>query len=305
MRIALLLALLSPQRCAAAPYGRPCLRLRGGIVRGQGYPYSPQWQPREATVEPRAPEMQRRPSTEAATVDGRPEMSEAERVYVVQQFERPEIQKKFLTRVFSIVFAQVLVTGLVMAGLRASPMVVFSIVRRLGYAAFLLPMIPLFWLQFSHSARMSAPLNYILLTSFTLLQGVALGAATLPFPTQLVLRAAAATAIATGGLTTYALTTRRDFTARGGMLTTGLITLLAMGIMQGIMGGSWLAAVHSSFGILLFCGFLVYNVQLMMGGGKKLQLRPDEHILGAITIYVDIINLFLYLLNSMSRSENS
>ena len=43
--------------------------------------------------------------------------------------------------------------------------------------------------------------------------------------------------------------------------------------------------------------------QMMMGGNKKRQLRPNEHIMAAITLYTDILNLFLHILSAMARAE--
>ena len=74
--------------------------------------------------------------------------------------------------------------------------------------------------------------------------------------------------------------------------------------MWAIFGGSWLYFGQTYFGVLLFCGYIVYNTQLMMGGGKARQLRPDEHIMAAVSLYTDIINLFLYLLQAMARNQD-
>lgn len=275
---------------ASVNHVRPALRLRGGAVRTFGAYTSGQ------QMAPAVP--QQAPAGERDRA-----MSDAERIFVLQQFERQEVRKAFLQKVYGILFAQVTATGLVMALLRASPGAALAVLGKLGYLVILLPLVPLFWLQMSHAARTTAPQNYLLLGSFTLLQGLALGVATLPFATSLVLRAAGVTAVATGGLTVYAMQTKRDFTAKGGLLSAGLLALVASSLLQLFVGGSWLASAQTGFGVLLFCAYIVYNTQLMTGGGKKAQLRPDEHVLGALTLYVDVINLFMYLLRSMSERE--
>lgn len=48
--------------------------------------------------------------------------------------------------------------------------------------------------------------------------------------------------------------------------------------------------------MLVFSGYLVYNTQQIVGGGKARQIRPTEHVLGALVIYTDAINLFLHVL---------
>ena len=73
--------------------------------------------------------------------------------------------------------------------------------------------------------------------------------------------------------------------------------------MQALFGGSWLLDARIGLATVVFCGYLVYNTQLMMGGKKKRQLRPDEHLLAAVQIYTDVINLFLQVLAALSRDE--
>ena len=89
----------------------------------------------------------------------------------------------------------------------------------------------------------------------------------------------------------------------GGMLSAGVMSLLGLVLLQYFFGGSWLMLGRLYFGVLLFCAYIVYNTQLTMGGGKARQLRPDEHILAVVQLYTDIINLFIYLAQAMSQSE--
>lgn len=293
-RIAVLLLLCTvlPGLAArsGAPRSRPALvRCRGGYVRSNGpFRLPPELAP------------QRKP--ESTDSDDK-QMSDAEKVYVLQQFDRPAIRKDFLRKVYGVVFSQVAATVLVVAGLRSSPMAALNLLGKLGPALFLLPLLPFYWLVFSSSARHTEPLNYLLLAAFTIFEGLALGMATLGLPTALVLRAAGTAAVAVGGLTAYALQTRRDFTAKGGMLFSGLLILLFSGLLQVLFGGSWIGTARNGFAALLFSAYLVYNTQTMMGGGKKHQVRPDEWLMAALNIYVDIINLFLTILQSMTERE--
>jgi len=49
-------------------------------------------------------------------------------------------------------------------------------------------------------------------------------------------------------------------------------------------------------GALIFSCYLVYDIQLMMGGNHSYSLSPEEYIFAALNIYLDIVNLFLYIL---------
>ncbi|GFH20908.1 uncharacterized protein HaLaN_18115, partial [Haematococcus lacustris] len=54
-------------------------------------------------------------------------------------------------------------------------------------------------------------------------------------------------------------------------------------------------------GASLFSLYLIYDIQMLMGGNHKYKLSPDEYVLGAITLYLDIINLFLHILQVLSE----
>ena len=53
---------------------------------------------------------------------------------------------------------------------------------------------------------------------------------------------------------------------------------------------------YASIGALIFSLYIVYDTQLMMGGKHKYALSPEEYIFAALNLYLDIINLFRYVL---------
>jgi len=231
-------------------------------------------------------------------------MSDAERVYVLQQFARPAVRLAFLKRVYSIVAVQLLATAGIIGVIRSQPALFMALVRNVGQGLFFLPLLPVFLLSMLEKERTSgSALAYFLLAIFTVFEGLAVGAVSFRYPLALVIRAAVATAAGAGGLSAYALTTRRDFTVFGGLLSSAMMGLFVLGLMQFFMGGNLIHSLHAGLGTLVFCAYLVFNTQMMMGGNKKRQLRPNEHILGAVQIYTDIMGIFMQVLASMARSE--
>ena len=51
--------------------------------------------------------------------------------------------------------------------------------------------------------------------------------------------------------------------------------------------------VYGGIGALIFSVYLVYDTQMMMGGGHKYSISPEEYIFAAVALYLDIINLFI------------
>ncbi|NXL62671.1 LFG4 protein, partial [Chordeiles acutipennis] len=93
------------------------------------------------------------------------------------------------------------------------------------------------------------------------------------------------------GLTGYTLQSKRDFSKFGAGLFTCLWILIFSGFMRLFFYSETMELVFAAAGALLFCGFIIYDTHLLMH-----KLSPEEYILAAINLYLDIINLFLHLL---------
>ena len=60
---------------------------------------------------------------------------------------------------------------------------------------------------------------------------------------------------------------------------------------------------YGSAGALIFSLYIVYDTQLMMGGKHKYSLNPEEYVFAALSLYLDVINLFLYILMIVGASR--
>ena len=61
---------------------------------------------------------------------------------------------------------------------------------------------------------------------------------------------------------------------------------------------------YGAAGALVFMVYIVYDTQLMIGGKHKYSLDPEEYVFAALNLYLDIINLFLYLISIIGASKN-
>lgn len=87
----------------------------------------------------------------------------------------------------------------------------------------------------------------------------------------------------------------------GGLLYVLLLVLVTFGIIAAIMHDKVLNIVYASLGALLFSFYLVFDTQLMIGGDHKLSISPEEYIFAALNLYLDVVNLFLYILALVGR----
>lgn len=196
-------------------------------------------------------------------------------------------------RTYGLVFLSVLVTmgGVAFAG--TQPALMDAVIRH-PFLSFIAVLAPLFLAQMS--AR-SFPRNVILTLLFTFVEGVWL--APLLYAMQqsspgVVGQAGILTFSAFGALTVYALVSRRDFSAWGGFLTVGLIVLLVAMLINAFVASVgaflWLSAV----GVMIFSGLLVFDTWRFMRSGR---FGPDDYVFAAVQIYLDLLNMFMFILS--------
>lgn len=139
------------------------------------------------------------------------------------------------------------------------------------------------------------PKNYILLFLFTIFETYSVGSLTAHYKATSVFAAAVLTAAVVIGLTVYAFYTKTDFTYEGGLLFMCCFALLAVSFIQIFFYCRWLEILICIFGVILFGVYLIYDTQLLLGDkGNKYEI--DDYVLAALNIYVDIINMFIYIL---------
>lgn len=95
--------------------------------------------------------------------------------------------------------------------------------------------------------------------------------------------------------------TKWDFTAYGGILFVFLVILVVFTLIAIIIPNDTTLLVNAAIGALLFSGYLVYDTQLMLGGKHKYAISPEEYVFAALNLYLDVINLFLYIWSLIRR----
>lgn len=114
---------------------------------------------------------------------------------------------------------------------------------------------------------------------------------------QLIMTAASLTGLALFGLTAYAMKSKRDFSYMGGFLSGALLVLIGAGIVQFFFHNPIFNMVVDVFGVLLFLGYILFDVSRVVTGGER------NYVFAAISIYLDILNLFLRILSLLSNDD--
>jgi modulator of FtsH protease len=170
--------------------------------------------------------------------------------------------------------------------------------RALGPGAFLLSIIgslgTLIALQF---LRERSPLNLALLYGFATFEGMALGLILEAYVASglggVVFNAAATTAAITLAAGAYGYTTKRDLSGLGGILFVGLIGVLVASLVGLFVHLPLLYIGISAVAAVLFTGFLVFDLNRV---ARSRGASEGTTILLAVSVYLDILNLFLALL---------
>lgn len=149
------------------------------------------------------------------------------------------------------------------------------------------------------------PINYILLSIITCGYGVLVGMICMAYTVQSILIAVFMTAGMTIGLAAFAMQTKYDFTGMGAYLFMACLALFFFGLIISFFNVPFLQTVYASCGALLFSFYIVYDTQMIVGGRhKKHEFSIDDYVFAAIILYLDIINLFIYLLELFGERRN-
>ncbi len=118
----------------------------------------------------------------------------------------------------------------------------------------------------------------------------------------------AAAAVATGGMfggaAVYGLVTKRNLASLGGYLVMALIGIIIASLVNMFIGWQTLNFIISVAGVVIFTGLTAYDVQQIASGRLAAWLGPDKGaIFGAFQLYLNAINIFLYLLRIFGGSR--
>lgn len=163
--------------------------------------------------------------------------------------------------------------------------------------------LPCLGLCFSELFR-TVPTNYIFLFTFTFFESYIVSFICGITNPRLVLMAAAMTFAMVFGLTLYAMTTKRDITLQGGFILILGLSVLLLAIFALFTSNPIVHILISSLWVLIFGIYLVYDTQLILGNGE-LKLSVDDYIWASFMLYLDIINLFLNLLQILRIVSNN
>lgn len=219
--------------------------------------------------------------------------------------ESPQLRWAFIRKVYSILCIQMLLTTAVAATVVfVRPIPNFFTQTAAGLAVYIviciLPFILLWPLYYYHKRH---PWNFFILMLFTISISFAVGLACAFTKGRIILEAAILTCVAVVSLTLYtfwAVKRGKDFSFLGPFLFASLLVLLFFGLIQIFIPlGKISVMIYSGLASLIFCGYLVYDTDNMIKRDSY-----DDYIWAAASLYLDVINIFLNLLNLLDAADS-
>ncbi|CAN4091646.1 unnamed protein product [Withania somnifera] len=208
----------------------------------------------------------------------------------------------FIRKVYGILAAQIIITTLVSA-----VTVLYAPINDLlrGSPALLLFLIflPFVLLWPLHVYQQRHPLNFVFLGLFTVSLSLTVGVTCANTDGRIVLEALLLTSAVVSALTGYtfwASKKGKDFSFLGPILFTSLFVLILTGFMQMFFPlGSTTSAVYSAMSATIFCGYVIYDTDNLIK-----RFTYDEYIWASVTLYLDVLNLFLTILRILRQGDN-
>ncbi|XP_077074936.1 protein lifeguard 2-like isoform X1 [Siphateles boraxobius] len=154
--------------------------------------------------------------------------------------------------------------------------------------------------------RRQFPWNLILLMIFTLSLSYMTGMLSSYYNTKSVIICLGITILVCLAITIFSFQTKIDITSYQGVLVVFCTVVFICGIVLAFILPfgyvPWLHAVYAVLGAILFCMFLAFDTQMLMGS-KRYTISPEEYIFATLSIYLDIVYIFSFFLQLFGTPE--
>ena len=143
--------------------------------------------------------------------------------------------------------------------------------------------------------------------AFSLLMGISLSSIFAVYTAGSITTTFLITSATFGIMAVLGYTTSTDLTKFGSILMMGLIGIIIAMVVNWFMQSSTLDYIISGLGVLIFTGLTAYDMQKLKRIGMQVDSTSDEGnkyaLMGALTLYLDFINLFLFLLRFLGNRD--
>jgi len=221
--------------------------------------------------------------------------------------------RAYMLSIYNYMASGVLLTGMVALGVASTPSILALFYAQnaaggasptiLGWIAMLSPLALVLVMNFGVNKLSEGALKACFY-GFATLMGISMSTIFIRYTGASIAQTFFVTAAAYGALSLYGYTTKRDLSAMGKFLMMGLIGLLIAMVANIFIGSSPLQLGINILGVLIFAGLTAYDTQRLKELYYQVQgssFIGKSAVLGALTLYLNFINMFQFLLSFMGN----
>jgi FtsH-binding integral membrane protein len=226
--------------------------------------------------------------------------------YVADSAQTQPIAKTFLSGVFMWMFLAMAITAATAWTFATTPALISILINPetggmsiMGWVVMLAPL-GLVLLMSAGFQRLSASTMVLVFVLYSVLMGASLSFIFLAYTGASIAKTFVITSAMFGVMAVVGYTTKTDLSKFGSIMFMGLIGIIIASVVNMFMRSETMDYIISFIGVLIFTGLTAYDVQKLKrigaGVGAENETSRKLTIMGALTLYLDFINLFLFLL---------
>lgn len=211
-----------------------------------------------------------------------------------------------LKRVYVKMFLALLVTALVAYLAPAIPGVGAMVTSRGGYMVLAIIEIGLVIGISAGITKLSSPVATLLFYLFAIVNGATLSLIFMAFSPESIMKTFLITAGTFGAMSIYGYFTEKDLTKFGSIMVMALFGLIICSLVNIFFHSDSLSWIISFAGVIIFLGLTAWDTQQIKRMAMSMPGATDGRLatIGALSLYLDFINLFLYLLRFFGSSRD-
>ena len=201
-----------------------------------------------------------------------------------------------MLRVYNYMFLAIVISGLVSYFVGTSPdLLQFFFTGWIKWVVMFAPLAAVIGIGFALAANPPKELALLMLGGFSAVMGLSFAVIFAVFTMGSIVMAFMSAAVLFGTMSLYDYFTRRDLTSIGQFLFIGLIAIVIASIINIFIGSSVMTMVISAIAVIVFTGLTAYDTQKIREMVSE-ETSGSVEVMGALTLYLDFINIFLSLL---------
>jgi FtsH-binding integral membrane protein len=211
-----------------------------------------------------------------------------------------------MLRVYNYMLMAIAVSAIAAALVASSvPLMQFLFTGVIKWIVIFAPLVAVFGITMALNSNPPRAVALAMLLGFAALMGVSLATVFVVFTTASIVMAFFSAAILFGTMSVYGYFTRRSLESLGQFLFVGVIAILIASVVNLFVGSSVATTVISALAVVIFLGLTAYDTQRIREMVSVESAQHSVEIAGALSLYIDFINIFVNLLQLFGNRNDS